>query len=148
MSAVADASGGRLVDLDSRLKTIDSLRRKVEGRLHATPGADLAEVVAGINDLVRYRMVADSAGYWTTLHAAVAALRSASMQLTAARNTWGTSNYRAVNATFATLEGVQFEVQFHTPKATPPPPRPDRSTRSCGPPPTSAGVASSTGRSG
>lgn len=117
MRAAAEAAGGRLVDLGTRLKDIDSLRRKVEGRLRATPGAKAAEVLTGINDLVRYRIVAEAADYWATVDATIAGLRASSMHVTAARNTWDTSNYRALNATFLTTGGVLFEVQFHTPES-------------------------------
>lgn len=117
MRAAAESAAGHLVDLDSRLKDRDSLRRKVEGRLRATPGATSAEVVVGINDLVRYRIVTVAGAYWATLEATVETLRSSEIQMIGARNTWDTSNYRAVNATFVTAEGALFEVQFHTPES-------------------------------
>lgn len=120
-SAVADAvrdAGGQLEKFESRLKEIDSIARKIDDLLEDVNLSDLEEMHAAeneINDAVRYTVVVNDVGYWSHGDAVIKALEERGFTLTYDPGGWEVPNaYRGRNLTFATPDGMKFEVQVHT----------------------------------
>ncbi|NEA40115.1 ATP nucleotide 3'-pyrophosphokinase [Streptomyces sp. SID11385] len=115
--AAASLTGAELVGFDKRLKSPDSLKRKVAGTLVEQPGRNVASVLAGISDAVRYTLQWDDTTYTSGVTRASGALADWANESTKWSNTWGrTSGYKGLNTGWrAPRSGQLFEVQFHTP---------------------------------
>lgn len=102
--------------LPQAVKGRESLLRKVSEQL-ARP-APLAAVVPGVNDTVRYTLVARPGQYVAKAGEAITALSAAGMTLTQAKNFWTSDRYRGLNLTVADARtGRLVEVQLHTPES-------------------------------
>lgn len=110
-------SGAELVGLNHRLKSEDSLKRKVATKLKYDANQSVYEALEAINDSVRYTFRWADEEY-------TEGTRTAAMTLAAWRhenvrwsNTWKNRNsYKAVNATWRdALTDHKYEIQFHTP---------------------------------
>ncbi|WP_103501605.1 MULTISPECIES: ATP nucleotide 3'-pyrophosphokinase [unclassified Streptomyces] len=114
---IAELTSAELIGFDHRLKTEDSLKRKVATWLEETPEKSVDEVLGEINDSVRYTLQWEDEEYTGGARAASDLLsmwRNAPIRWS---NTWhNTGGYKAVNSAWreASTEHV-FEVQFHTP---------------------------------
>jgi hypothetical protein len=110
---VVEANGGRLERFGFRLKTMDSLYRKVQDVMveDETTAADAA---GEIRDSLRYTAVVDESGYWERGNQICAAL--AQTGYTPAKKTpgWRRFGYKGRNETFISSDGLEFEVQIHT----------------------------------
>ncbi|MEU6894847.1 ATP nucleotide 3'-pyrophosphokinase [Streptomyces sp. NPDC046557] len=115
--SAAALSGAELVGFDQRLKSPDSLKRKVATALLDEPGRDVDTVLAGITDAVRYTLLWDDTAYTPGVTAVSHTLAGWDNQSTKWSNTWGrTSGYKALNTGWrAPRSGQLFEIQFHTP---------------------------------
>jgi hypothetical protein len=115
MAHIAGRVGADLVGLPTRVKGLDSLRRKV-ALAQVRDGADLATVLARQPDTLRYTLVLPESGYTADASRAATALDRAGYVCTAVNNYWAGGRYRGVNSTWRDpASGVAFEVQFHTP---------------------------------
>ena len=110
-----EADGIRLVGLENRLKTADSLTRKI-----LTDAQDkevsLEEAAAGIGDVLRYTLCSEDGKYVKTVDATLKSLTQAGITVVIFNNTWGNGNsYKGINTKCQTADGFVFELQFHTP---------------------------------
>jgi hypothetical protein len=127
LQKAATATDSKLVGLEFRLKTEESLTRKLRDQAleQVGKGADPAKIgdlvraeAAGIKDAVRYTVESDTASYASTYEKTVAELKAQGYTLEKTKNTWGdTGPYRGINQQWKTPSGQQFEVQFHTPES-------------------------------
>ncbi|MGW8981358.1 ATP nucleotide 3'-pyrophosphokinase [Streptomyces parvus] len=111
------ASGGELVGFDHRLKTPDSLKRKVATSLKEHPEQNVDTVLRGLSDAVRYTLQWPEGTYTDGVSTASAPLSAWGNNSTKWSNTWGrSSGYKGLNTGWrAPGSGQLFEVQFHTP---------------------------------
>jgi len=114
--AMERSVGGRLAGLEHRLKTPESLGRKL-----ATAGLggsdDAVEALAAQLDTLRFTLVIATRRYRRGVAAAGAWLDRSGMSLTRLRNAWDGPGYRGINSTWTDPgTGVRFEIQFHTPQ--------------------------------
>jgi hypothetical protein len=113
MSAVASAHGGKLVGLDFRVKTEDSLARKIAADATAE-GVTPAQAAAAISDANRYTMELSADNY---THGAQSTLDDLAAQGYSERvkNFWPDGDpYQGINAALTTPDGQNVELQFHT----------------------------------
>ncbi|MFI7100067.1 ATP nucleotide 3'-pyrophosphokinase [Streptomyces sp. NPDC050161] len=117
--AAAQLSHAELIGFDQRLKSPDSLKRKVATWMQETPGQTVNESLAQINDSVRYTLQWPSGRYTAGAATAAALLSSWGNDSTRWANTWKReSGYKAINSAWrAPRSGQLFEVQFHTPES-------------------------------
>jgi len=105
--------GGKLQGLDFRLKSPDSLQRKI-----ATDAAETflppEQAAQNIHDALRYTTVIDGDGYQAAAQASLDALKAQGYQVERLRNTWETPGYSGVNVAMKTPDGFNFEMQYHT----------------------------------
>jgi hypothetical protein len=118
-SIVGEVPGARLDGLKHKLKTEQSLSRKI----HAdTAEKGSAKVAAdGINDHLRYTMVAATPAQYTGMYETAHARMTAKgyKPLTTPKDFWAPDGktpgfYQGVNAVFVHPSGQRFELQFHT----------------------------------
>ncbi|MFI7547673.1 hypothetical protein [Actinoplanes sp. NPDC049599] len=102
-----------------RLKTADSLKRKLAGDLEDA-GTDAARVLEGVGDNIRYTAVLLPGQYVHGVQEAVRMLKQQRYELVESpKNGWkpgSMGNYKGINTTWRDpVTGHLFEVQFHTP---------------------------------
>lgn len=111
---LAKTTGGEMVGLDFRLKSDDSLTRKIFDRAEAS-GEPPEDVAKEMKDVLRYTTVFDADAYVAGVKSTVAKLLSTGHKKLKFKNTWGNATgYLGINAVFVTPEGAMFELQFHT----------------------------------
>ncbi|WP_436739395.1 ATP nucleotide 3'-pyrophosphokinase [Streptomyces sp. BBFR102] len=114
--AAAAMSEAELTGFDQRLKSPDSLKRKVATALAERPERNVDTVLAGITDAVRYTLLWDDDSYTSGVSTVAHELDGWRNESTKWSNTWGrASGYKGLNTGWrAPRSGQQFEVQFHT----------------------------------
>lgn len=116
LKEIVEKTGGHLEGYDFRLKTYDSLLRKLRSEVNME-GLTLEQASSGLYDLVRYTSVADERTLVPHYHSLVEKLESKGYNVVRVKNTLGDINaaYRGVNTIVETPQGYKFELQFHTP---------------------------------
>lgn len=113
-----ESTGGRLEGFDYRLKTEDSLLRKLRSEVNLG-GLTLEQASSGLYDLVRYTSVADELTLVSHYHSLVENLSAKGYNVVRVKNTLKDpyASYRGVNTVVEAPGGYKFELQFHTPKS-------------------------------
>jgi hypothetical protein len=107
LSDLAKATGGKQEGLDFRLKTKESLARKIE-----TTNPE------NINDSLRYTITYPSENIGAGANKVMKQLEDAGYTKVKVKNTFKSgSPYKGINTTFRTPDGQPFELQFHTPES-------------------------------
>ncbi|MFF9016134.1 ATP nucleotide 3'-pyrophosphokinase [Streptomyces sp. NPDC014870] len=111
------ASGAELVGFENRLKSPDSLKRKVATSLKERPEQNVDTVLQGLGDAVRYTLQWPDGTYTGGAATASNLLSAWGNDSTKWSNTWSRANgYKGLNTGWrAPRSGQLFEVQFHTP---------------------------------
>lgn len=105
LRSIADANGGEMLGLHYRLKTTESLARKID--LNPTDT---------INDALRYTMTFDESSFTRGVQGAMSSMREQGYEQLSLSNTFKPGRpYLGINSTYLTPEGQMFELQFHTP---------------------------------
>ncbi|MCC5481156.1 ATP nucleotide 3'-pyrophosphokinase [Streptomyces barringtoniae] len=115
--AAADLSQAELVGFDHRLKSPDSLKRKVATDLKEHPERNTDDILARLSDAVRYTLQWPDGDYVTGVTIASEVLSARGSDTTKWSNTWGRAKgYKGLNTGWrAPVSRQLFEVQFHTP---------------------------------
>ncbi|MEU1071030.1 ATP nucleotide 3'-pyrophosphokinase [Streptomyces sp. NPDC005878] len=110
-------SGAELIGFDHRLKSPDSLKRKVATSLLDHPGQPVNDALAGISDSVRYTLQWPDSRYTEGVARAASVLSAWGNDSTKWSNTWARAKgYKAINSGWRAPRSEHlFEVQFHTP---------------------------------
>lgn len=103
-----------LQGLDSRLKTEDSLTRKIQSDA-AADGITEDEAAAKVADALRYTLCIREDEYAATVSATMQKLLDAGFSVVKFKNSWGGFGYKGINSQLKTPGGYVFELQFHTP---------------------------------
>lgn len=116
IEGVAKQSGAKLEGLANRIKSTDSLARKIDADAEAGYGGDRKKAAEEISDANRYTISVNDGDYADTLKSTVTALEETGWQVRV-KNFWQSGDpYDGVNIK-ATRDGVKVEVQVHTPKS-------------------------------
>jgi hypothetical protein len=108
-------SGGWLEGLEYRLKGEDRLKEKTAEVLKRVPDRAAITAVQTLPDSIRYTFCFEAdnytEGYWEIKNR----LESNGHEMVYSKNGWlDDSGYRGINTRWATPDGQQFELQFHT----------------------------------
>jgi hypothetical protein len=114
VTLVVEGSGGFLVGLDRRVKTVGSLARKLADMVADEPMLTAEEVAGDVYDVLRYTVVAEPEVYVEVHDRVLARLADASVGVVVDSNRWAGPGYRGINVRLVVGER-RFEVQFHTP---------------------------------
>jgi hypothetical protein len=116
VAVVVEGSGGFLVGLDRRVKTVESLARKLADMVADEPTLTAEEVARDVYDVLRYTVVAEPEVYVEVHDRVLARLADASVGVVVDSNRWAGPGYRGINARLV-VGARRFEVQFHTPES-------------------------------
>jgi hypothetical protein len=116
MSTIQKNSGGEFVQLHQRVKSTDSLARKIDSEAVAEFDGDRARAARAISDAVRYTLLVGDDNYAESLSSTVEALEASGFTLRT-KNFWQAGDpYDGVNIK-AKKDGIEVEVQLHTPSS-------------------------------
>lgn len=118
MKSIAEATGGQLHGLDHRMKTPESLARKIASDAANNYGGNLKLAAEAVSDANRYTVIANPTNYSNAVSTAISTLRDEGYNVADDRvkNYWVEgNNYKGVNVAMVTPEGDKVELQFHTP---------------------------------
>lgn len=112
---VSHRMGVPMAGLEHRLKTLDSLRRKVAtGLVHS--GADAPGELAELKDSVRYTFTSSDTSFVDDVTAVAGQLEASGFDRVRWHLSWPDDAYHGLNTAWLDPEtGHVFEVQFHTP---------------------------------
>ena len=116
MSTIQRNSGGEFVQLDKRVKSTDSLARKIDGDAVAKYDGDRSRAADEISDAVRYTLKVGDENYAESLSSTIEALEASGFTLRT-KNFWQSGDpYDGVNIK-AKKDGIEVEIQLHTPSS-------------------------------
>ena len=110
---LAKMNGGELVGLKNRVKSTDSLARKIESDANKDYNGDHNKAAANISDAIRYTMTMDEANYTDGLGRVTKTLEASGFDMRV-KNFWQAGDpYDGANIK-AIKNGVAVEIQVHT----------------------------------
>ena len=116
MQDLAKMSGGKLEGLANRVKSTDSLSRKIEADASKDHNGNLQDAAENISDAIRYTMTMQDDEYSAGFERTTKALESAGFKIRT-KNFWQSGDpYDGANIK-ATKDGVTVEIQLHTPRS-------------------------------
>lgn len=106
LNSIAEETGTSLKGLENKLKTQESLARKLQDE-----GVDKP-----IRDVLRYTSVSDTENHVETIENFFAKLQEAGYNRSEVKNYWNVPDnpYNGVNTNWINPQGYEFEIQFHT----------------------------------
>ena len=114
MQNIGEQVGGSFAQLHQRLKSTDSLARKIDADAEKQYGGDRAKAASEISDAIRYTMTVQDDGYTDAVLATTKALEANGFKIRT-KNFWESGDpYDGVNIK-AEKNGVKVEIQLHTP---------------------------------
>lgn len=118
LSEIVEESGGELTGLEFRLKTKESLERKVLSDMKLT-GLSEEETLNYLYDVVRYTSLFNSDSLVQGYQRIVEKLREKGYNILRVKNTMGkeSASYWGINTVVENPKGYRFELQFHTPQS-------------------------------
>jgi hypothetical protein len=116
MAEIGEEVRGILFGFENRLKGPESFKRKIAS-MQARKGVPIDDLLARINDVVRYTLVFGETRYSAGVVETSALLEQRGFHRVAVDNHWHrTTRYRGINTSWVHLQsGALIEVQFHTP---------------------------------
>ena len=116
MADLVSQSGGTLAGLEQRIKSTDSLARKIDGDANKEYSGDKKAAAHAVSDAIRYTMVVPDGSYTEGLAQTVRTLEAAGFTLRT-KNFWQPGDpYDGTNIK-AVKNGLAVELQVHTPKS-------------------------------
>jgi hypothetical protein len=116
VQAIADQSGAKLEGLSQRIKSTDSLSRKIDLDAEKEYRGDRNKAAEEISDANRYTISVNDNDYADTLKSTVSAFEETGWKVRV-KNFWQSGDpYDGVNVK-AERDGIKVEVQVHTPKS-------------------------------
>jgi len=116
MKGIASDTGATLNKLEFRLKTAGSIERKMAEIAKYNPMMSLEQIAKGIQDTVRYTIIAPTKNFASIVNQMDIALGKQGYKLKKVTNYYGKKGpYQGINAKyFDPKSNLYFEVQFHT----------------------------------
>ncbi|NQI71984.1 minor capsid protein [Streptococcus suis] len=113
LKSIAKASNGHLEGLDFRLKSKDSLIRKIETDA-LLEDISIQEAAKQIKDVLRYTTILEPDDFGKNYDEMKTKLIKSGFEIIKVKNTWSDSGpYKGVN-TILEKDGIAFEMQYHT----------------------------------
>jgi len=123
MEGITSSIGGKFAELDgksslvNRLKSTDSLARKIDADAEKDHGGDREAAAKAISDGVRYTLNVDEANYTDGVEKTVEALEKTGWKVESVKNFWQAGDpYDGTNIKIS-KDGVKVELQLHTPSS-------------------------------
>nr|WP_297768444.1 hypothetical protein [uncultured Butyrivibrio sp.] len=103
----------KLVGLEHRLKTLESLQRKILNDSQIL-GKNMEDAALDISDSLRYTFVSSEDDYIKMVNNTLEELQRNGCIVEQLKNYWGDDVYQGINTVIKTADGTKIEVQFHT----------------------------------
>jgi len=123
MEGIASSIGGKFGEVDgksslvNRLKSTDSLARKIDQDAEKDHGGDREKAAAELSDSIRYTLNVDEANYTEGVEKGVKALEETGWKVESVKNFWQSGDpYDGTNIKIS-RDGVKVELQLHTPSS-------------------------------
>jgi hypothetical protein len=118
VQGTTEAMGGKMIGLEHRLKSAESLTRKIATDM-ANEGLTEEQAAGRIADSVRYTSSFPPDKLVEGTQATLKQLESEGNQIIKLKNTWldESSSYKGINVQMQGPDGQVFELQFHTPES-------------------------------
>ncbi len=114
LQSIAADTEAELAGLDFRLKSVNSLARKIQTD-SVLNSVSASEAASNIGDALRYTMILPEASFGKSILNVFDSLETAGMTKLKVGNSFNPgASYMGVNTNFSTAEGQVFELQFHT----------------------------------
>lgn len=113
LKTIAKEHGGEMAGLDFRLKTQESLARKI-GNDAREKGISIGDAAGQISDALRYTAVFPFDTYTAGVKSMLADLETSGLKVERVKNFWDGNSYEGINAKLRTKDGMAVELQFHT----------------------------------
>ena len=107
-----ETSDCKLVGLDNRVKSKDSLKRKVKSLLNEEINID--DISKRIKDSLRYTFEIDINKYSNVVKLILDNLSNNGYKVIVFNNYWGNPEYQGINVNVITPYNLKIEIQFHT----------------------------------
>jgi len=116
-----EKSGASVYGLDHRLKTEESLSRKIE-KDSREKGISMKDAAQGINDSIRYTSVSDDDNFVSNYNKVKESLSEKGYTETKCKNYFdlyrqGKAKHKQVTCVYQDKDGNKFEIQFQTPSS-------------------------------
>jgi hypothetical protein len=113
MKTIQENAGGEFVQLEQRVKSTDSLARKIDSDAVTEFDGDRSRAADAVSDAVRYTLKVGDETYAQSLDSTIKALEASGFKLRV-KNFWQSGDpYDGVNIK-AKKDGVEVEIQLHT----------------------------------
>ena len=109
-----ESKNARLVGLEHRIKSEESLARKILSDAHDMEVSP-EEAAALIGDVLRYTLCIDEDQYVPTVDKTMKTFEGKHISVLKFKNRWGGEGYKGINTNLKTEDGFIFELQLHTP---------------------------------
>ena len=109
-----ESENARLVGLEHRIKSKESLTRKILTDAHDMEVSP-EEAAGTIGDVLRYTLCIDEDQYIPIVDKSLRTLEENHIKVVKFKNRWGGDGYKGINMNLTTADGFLFELQLHTP---------------------------------
>jgi flagellar motor switch/type III secretory pathway protein FliN len=117
MIDIANTHGAKMEGLDHRLKSDESLARKVDAEKDTDFGGDATKTAQSMSDVVRYTMTYPEAEYAGNVQATITDMEARGYKARV-KNYWEMDDpYQGINVALTHPSGIKVELQFHTPRS-------------------------------
>lgn len=121
VSNAIEKSGAQMYGLDHRLKTQDSLERKIY-KDSKEKGVSIRKAAEGINDSIRYTSLTDDNNFVSSYNKVKQELSKKGYKEEKCKNYFdlykqGKTKHKQVTSVFSDKDGNRFEIQFQTPSS-------------------------------
>ena len=123
LEGLASQNGGVMVGLEYRLKTLNSLTRKIykevsEKRADGNKNYGYEDALKDMKDIGRFTMVFDKGNFANGVTKTLDYLESQGFKIIKFKNTFTEgATYKGLNCNFVDKNGVTYELQFHIPES-------------------------------
>ncbi|MGH2684833.1 MAG: hypothetical protein ACRDJP_05125 [Actinomycetota bacterium] len=114
VSHAARLANADLVGLDNRIKSVESLRRKLADLMAQDPTLTVDEGAERVYDVLRFTVVAEPDRYMAVHDGVLVTLAAQGVAIVQDANHWAGPRYRGINSQLMATGHRRFEVQFHT----------------------------------
>jgi hypothetical protein len=117
--STAEKYGGQMEGLEDRLKAGPSLVRKIRDKAITKNMTPEQYSSTKLGDSLRYTMIEPPDNFTQAASAALADFQRRGFTIAEIKNSWPVpdTDYKGLNTTLRTPDGLLFEVQFHTPES-------------------------------
>jgi len=113
--AAIDTAGGKAYGLEYRLKTEESLARKID-EVYGKTRQSREDIAGAMHDVVRYTTVIEAGDYTKGMNRTLAELGAMGYEIDLVKNFWRRGDaYDGINVRMSNPDGQMLELQFHTP---------------------------------